>query len=131
MAEPRARERRVGRRVSGGFRLVLDPTQFGTLLQVRDLSMSGVSFCLTKPVEYMTRVQLVLWLPNAATPGESGEFDCAGVVVRCDPTENGQEGGLPAYDVAVFFTDMPDETDAALEQYVDAQPAVEDPADAP
>ena len=129
MVVPRARERRVGRRVEGAFRLDLDQAQFGTLLQTRNLSPSGVSFHITKPVEYMTRVQLVLWLPDEQNPGGSAEFDCAGVVVRCNPVSDSDAGGLPDYEVAIFFTDLPEETTLALERYVAAHPPAEEPAD--
>lgn len=121
MTASRPEERRGGRRVTGAFGVGLDETQFGSLLRVRDLSTSGVSFHMAKPVEEMTRVKLVLWLPAGAEPRTQAEFPCSGVVVRSEPGAATGPGDLTDYEVAVFFTDLPQPTIAAVEGYIAAQ----------
>jgi len=114
----------MARRVVGEFRLGFDQSDFGTLLKVRDLSPSGVCFHITKPVPYMTKVKLMLWLPDASKNGDQNEFPCSGVVVRSEPC-NGSNGSDPSeYEVAVFFTEMPRPTLAAVEAYVAVHPEI-------
>ena len=128
MSAGRTPERRDGLRVAGPFRLDVDDAAFGSVLRVRDLSHSGVSFHTTEPMREMTRVKLMLWLPEDAGSGAEAQFPCEGVVVRAARRAGGNPGGARDYEVAVFFTDLPAPTGTALAGYVAAQQGSTDPS---
>lgn len=128
MVHPTRRDRRLDARVRGGFRLELDSAQTGKLLQVCDLSASGVSFRITTRLPYMERVSCLLWLQDDDRPGQLGEHSCTGVVVRCDALEHADTGAEAGYEVALFFIDTPPGTLAAIAAHVAGAPGPDDPA---
>jgi hypothetical protein len=90
-------------------------------VQVKDISLNGLSFSINRPVEFMTRLEMTLAVPHLSDrDGRSrvpSKIQCEGAVVRCDPI--GGRGNR--YEVAVFFTNMDDEAREAIGEYVRTQ----------
>ncbi len=88
-------------------------------VRVRDISLSGVSFEVNSPIEFMTRLVMTLVFPaRAASVGHTAtpnSIQSEGVVVRCDPA---QEDNGNQYEVAVFFTHLDNAAKEAIENYV-------------
>jgi len=91
--------------------------------RIRDLSCSGISFLLPMRLHPMSRVQIALELPH----GQGADaFSIAGVVVRCDRLPGSQataeaEGGVAAYEAAIFFDELTDHARARLSRFVEGR----------
>lgn len=82
---------------------------------VDNISANGVLCHTVKPVPLMTRMRIALELPR---PWER-RVDAEGIVVRCDPDEQGDDN----FKVAILFTKLDDEDHAAIREYVDSDVA--------
>jgi hypothetical protein len=88
-------------------------------VQVKDISLSGISFRMERPIEFMTRLMMHMVFPNRSSPdGQSfmyGSIQCEGAVVRCAPVsdDNGNQ-----YEIAVFFTHLEEAARKAIQDYV-------------
>ena len=114
------KERRAQPRAKGTPRFTIDLKSKGPAVQVRDISLSGISFKAAGPIEFMTRLKMTLEFPADQTLKKStppGSIQCEGAVVRCDPIGNGNKG---AYEVAVFFTQLSDYAKKVIGEYVHA-----------
>ncbi len=88
-------------------------------VQVKDISLSGLSFRVGRPVEFMTRLAMTLFFP--AVPDQDGGSSSQGhtvrgegAVVRCEPVA----GRAGQHEVAVFFTCLDGEARKVIEEYV-------------
>lgn len=118
MAKPNV-ERRKQPRAKGAAGLKLGAAPHAAGVQVEDISLSGLSFRTSRPIEYMTRLMMTLMLPVHSDPPARPEAPtsvrCEGAVVRCEPVRGGDAG---QYEVAVFFTHLDDTAREAVEEYV-------------
>ena len=118
MAKP-VKERRKHLRAKGAEGLTVGVESHAPGVPVGDISLSGVSFTLDAPVEFMTRLMMTLVFPSEHASEQQASapagVQCEGAVVRCDPVRDGREG---RYDVAVFFTHLEDFAREAIEEYV-------------
>ena len=116
MAKPKE-ERRKQPRVKGAAGLVVGVEPQSSTIDIRDISISGVSFFVDTPIEFMTQLMMTLILPIAgASDNPDGRVQCEGAVVRCEPTsEDGDR-----YEVAVFFMHLDETIKATIEKYVQA-----------
>ena len=116
MAKPKE-ERRKQPRVKGAAGLMVGVESQSCTIDIRDISLSGVSFVTDTPIEFMTQLMMTLILPVAgASDSPDGRVQCEGAVVRCEPTsEDGDR-----YEVAVFFVHLDETTRATIEEYVKA-----------
>jgi hypothetical protein len=92
--------------------LLRDDAGPGVLNHVDNISANGVLCHTVKPVPLMTRMRIALELPR---PWER-RVDTEGIVVRCDPDEQGDDN----FKVAILFTRLDDEDHAAIREYVDS-----------
>lgn len=118
MAEPKVERRKQPRaRGADGLRLGAEPHAAG--VQVKDISLSGLSFRASRPIEFMTRLMMTLMLPDysdqTGRPESPTSVQCEGAVVRCEPAHGGNGN---QYEVAVFFTHLDDTVKEVVEQYV-------------
>ncbi|MFP4501093.1 MAG: PilZ domain-containing protein [Candidatus Hydrogenedentota bacterium] len=81
------------------------------LNHVDNISANGVLCHTVKPLSLMTRMRIVIDLPQPADTRVNAE----GVVVRCDPDENGNEH----FKVAILFTKIADKDHDAIQQFVE------------
>jgi hypothetical protein len=112
------KERRAQPRAKGTPRFTVDLKPHGPAVQVRDISLSGISFRLSDPIEFMTRLIMTLEFPVETASKESTAPDsiqCEGAVVRCDPVDDGKKD---AFEVAVFFTQLGEQAKKVIREYV-------------
>lgn len=83
----------------------------GLLNHVDNISASGVLCHTVKPVPLMTKVSIVMELPKPIERRVEGE----GIVVRCDPHEQGDDH----FKVAILFSRLSDDDREAVEKFVE------------
>ena len=109
MASP-GRERRRAPRARAEFPLQIDTPSGAMPGKLRDVSENGLCCDFPEPLREMTQVAIDLRLP-----GRSKADKVVGAVVRCDKLRGVTP---PTYEVAVFFTELANETRAALRNHV-------------
>jgi hypothetical protein len=112
----KVKDRRRLPRVDGTFGAKIVASNTAIEATVKNVSMSGLLLHADKKVEEMTMVSMKLAMPSKAgnaTPSVS--FDLTGAVVRCQPIGKGK---AKKFELAVYFTDLPLETRAALDEFV-------------
>ena len=113
-------ERRANPRVSAVFDLHGAPSEGGVVarMQAADLSMGGLRCISTADFPEMTRLAVRLMLPiPGSSNGDTEPVDLCAVVVR--RSELSSSNGDPRYELALFFTDLDDETRDRLRRYLD------------
>ena len=109
-------ERRRYPRSRRGMPLVEDAAGPGILNHIDNISANGVLCHTIKPVALMTRLRIALDLPAPV----DHRIDAEGIVVRCDPDDQGDDH----FKVAILFTKIdPDEHDA-IRQFVEEDIAI-------
>ena len=113
-------ERRRYPRSRRGVSLMTDESGPGVLNHIDNISANGVLCHTIKPIPLMTRIVVALDLPK---PNER-RIDAEGVVVRCDPDEQGDDH----FKVAILFTKIDEDDHEAIGHFVehDLAGAVED-----
>jgi hypothetical protein len=104
-------ERRRYPRSRRQLTVIADTGGPGVLNHVDNISANGVLCHTVKPIPLMTRMQIGLDIP---TP-QDHRVDAEGIVVRCDPDEQGDDN----FKVAILFTKISDEDHEALRRFVD------------
>lgn len=90
-------------------------------LETINVSANGVYFSSPSYIAPLTRLEIVLLLPDSTHRKGSGtrEVSCEGVVVRTQPESPRDDA--TQYDIACFFTGISDSDRAHLEAYILAQ----------
>jgi len=83
----------------------------GVLNHVDNISANGVLCHTVKPLALMARIAIALDLP---VPG-GHRIDAEGIVVRCDPDEQGDDN----FRVAILFNKLSDTDRKALQEFVE------------
>jgi hypothetical protein len=83
----------------------------GILNHVDNISANGVLCHTIKPIPLMTRIAVALDLPRPL----NRRVDAEGVVVRCDPDEQGDDH----FRVAILFTRIDEDDHAAISDFVE------------
>ena len=83
----------------------------GVLNHVDNISANGILCHTIKPIPLMTRIAIALELPK---PIER-RLDAEGVVVRCDPHEQGDDHFI----VAILFTKIDEADHEAISEFVE------------
>jgi len=91
---------------------MIDHADPGVLNHIDDISANGVMCHTVKPVPLMTKVGIALDL------GKDGRIECAGIVVRCEPHEMGDDH----FRVAILYTDISDADRKAVIDFLDNDP---------
>jgi len=96
--------------------VVEDSAGPGILNHIDNISANGVLCHTVKPVALMTKLRIALDLPSPI----DHRIDAEGIVVRCDPDDQGDDH----FKVAILFTRIdPDEHDA-IRQFVEEDIAI-------
>ena len=113
-----AKERRKQPRVTGTHGFTVDLRSGAPAIQVKDISLSGISFRTNSPLEFMTRLMMTLVFPAKellTAQSNSVRIQCQGAVVRCDPMGKDEEN---SYEAAVFFTQLDEKARETIDEYV-------------
>ena len=79
---------------------------------VDNISGNGILCHTIKPIPLMTRMSIVLEIPKPLRR----RIECEGIVVRCDPHEQGDDH----FRVAILFTKIEDEDHQAIIDFVES-----------
>lgn len=83
---------------------------------VKNMSLSGLLLETDRPIREMTMLGMRLRLPAAPERRSPAyAFDLTGAVVRCERSRENED----RWELAVFLTEMPRETRAALKAFVE------------
>ena len=104
-------DRRRYPRSRRGFAGVEDRSGPGVLNHVDNISCSGVLCHTVKPIPEMTKMGVVLELPDPV----GRRIEAEGIVIRCVPDEQGDD----KFKVAILYTKVDDEDLDAIREYVD------------
>ncbi len=112
------KERRRYPRSRRGLPVLVDEAGPGVLNHVDNISANGVLCHTIKPVPLMTKMRIALDLP--APLGH--RIDAEGIVVRCDPDDQGDDH----FKIAILFTKIDPDEHEAIRQFVEEDISVED-----
>ncbi|MFP4173357.1 MAG: PilZ domain-containing protein [Candidatus Hydrogenedentota bacterium] len=109
--QSRSDERRRFPRSRRGFTAIEDRGEAATLNHVDNISANGVLCHTSEPIPLMTKMRMALDLPHPV----SKRVECEGIVVRCDPHEQGENH----YKVAILYTKVNEEDRRAIATFVE------------
>ncbi len=110
-------ERRKFPRVKDeGLAIKLRLDDFDSITHTMNISSSGVYCKLDKELPLMSRVRLILMIPDPAKEGTLKDLEVDGVVVRQHPVTI--DGVIKHYDVAIFFEDLSEKDKETIAVYV-------------
>ena len=81
-----------------------------------NISTNGIYFESPHYLSPLTKVRLELIVPDAEAPKKESPVSCDGVVVRVEPEK--KSPGVSRYNVAIFFTVVPDSSQKILDRYI-------------
>ena len=110
-------ERRIEPRiVDDAISLKLKEDEFDTITHTLNISASGVYCKLDRGIPLMSRVKLMLVVPNRSGGEASKQIEVSGVVVREHPVII--DGQVKHHDIAIFFDGLTERDKEAISQYV-------------
>jgi hypothetical protein len=111
------KERRKFPRVNDeGLSLKLRLDDFDSITHTMNISASGVYCKLDKEFPIMSRVKLMLMIPDPAKEGTIRDLEVDGVVVRQHPVTI--DGLIKHYDAAIFFEDLSEKDKEIIDDYI-------------
>lgn len=114
MAEQNFSEKRRDPRVENSLSIKLSSPQVDIVTETKNLSSSGVYCKVDRYLEPMTRLGIILLLPQRRNSRvTTRKVSCGGVVVR---TENIPDGA--GFNIAVFFNDISAKDSKVLADFV-------------
>lgn len=99
-----------------GISLKLRFDDFDSITHTTNISSSGVYCKLGKELPLMSRVKLMLMIPDPAKESTLKELEVNGVVVRQHPVTI--DGVVKHYDAAIFFEDLSEKDKEAIAGYI-------------
>ena len=110
------KEKRKAPRVKKALPLKLSDSGFDILTETTNISSSGAYCSVSKPLELMTKLNLVLLVPVGKNRSRTIEkINCSGVVVR---REEVTDNGKYPYRIAICFSDLTERDKKKLHSYV-------------
>jgi len=104
-------DRRRSPRIVTSLPLKLTDNEYDILTETKNISASGVYCSVDKPIEPMTKLNIIILVPQKKANKKSvKKINCMGVVVR---KEYVKTNGHHAYHIGIFFNDM-DERDRKI-----------------
>ncbi len=113
-----AEERRKFPRIKDeGLSLKVELGDFDTITHTLNISASGIYCKVDKEIPLMSRVKLILMVPDFTKDDASvRSIETSGVVVREHPVII--DGQTKHYDVAIFFEDLSQKNREIVENYI-------------
>jgi hypothetical protein len=110
-------ERRGAPRADKNVAMKLKLGELDTVIHALNISASGAYCKIDKEIPLMSRVKLVIMLPDMDKPGEpERKIEVTGVVVREHPVVI--DGKIKHFDLAIFFEDISQKDREAISGYV-------------
>lgn len=110
-------ERRGAPRADRDIAMKLRLGELDTAIHTLNISASGAYCKIDKEIPLMSRVKLVIMLPDPEKPEEpERKIEVTGVVVREHPVV--VDGRIKHFDLAIFFEDISQRDRDALARYV-------------
>lgn len=111
-------ERRRSPRIEdGGLSLKLNIDDFDTVTHTLNLSASGIYCKIDREIPLMSRVKLVLMIPDTAKDEKTiRNLALDGVVVREHPVII--DGQIKHYDAAIFFDNLSSKDSEIISEYI-------------
>lgn len=107
-------ERRSAKRVNASLAMEITLGDDSARTESLNVSANGVYFASPTFIPLLTRLRITLELPGG--DGGKSRVACDGVVVRTEPETERPDAG--EYQVACYFTDIPDPDRVRLEAYI-------------
>ena len=108
--------RRFQRLKDDGLSLKLKLDDFDSITHTLNISSSGVYCKLDKELPLMSRVKLILMIPDANKENALRDLEVSGIVVRQHPVTI--DGVIKHYDVAIFFEDLSAKDKDVIANYI-------------
>lgn len=109
-------ERREHSRIKRVLPLKLSHLECDILTETKDISVRGAYCSVDKPLEVMTKVDIVLLLPIKKNKSKTiRKINCGGVVVR---KEYVKDNGKHPYHVGIYFNDITERDKKNLRSYI-------------
>ena len=108
--------RRFPRLKDDGLSLKLRLDDFDSITHTLNISSSGVYCKLDKELPLMSRVKLILMIPDANKENALRDLEVSGIVVRQHPVTI--DGVIKHYDVAIFFEDLSAKDKDVIANYI-------------
>lgn len=110
-------EKRSYPRIEGNLALKLFSSDCDLVTETKNISCSGAYCAVNKNIEPMTKLDIVLLVPNGnkATQKNVKKINCKGVVVR---SEHVQDNGKQSYCIGIYFSEIKDPDRRALASYI-------------
>lgn len=110
------KEKRQCPRVEKILPIKLSVSDFDVLTETNNISASGAYFPVDRPLELMTKLNVVLLIPIKKNKSRVIEkINCIGVIVRCEIAE---ENVKHPYRAAMYFSDLSDRNRKILRNFV-------------
>lgn len=105
-----------------GLALKLNVGDFDTITHTLNISASGIYCKTSKEIPLMSRVRLILMIPDFSNDAKSiKSLEVDGVVVREHPVVI--DGEIKHYDVAIFFDTLSPKSREAISNYISRKKA--------
>jgi hypothetical protein len=112
-----SQERRKFPRVKDeGLSLKLKLDDFDSITHTMNISSSGVYCKLDKELPLMSRVKIMLMIPDLAEENTIKDLEVNGIVVRQHPVTI--DGIIKHYDIAIFFEDLSEKDKEIISGYI-------------
>ena len=105
------KERRKHPRSARGFEHVEDRSEEGLINRIENISCSGVLCHMKRPVPEMTKMSIMLDLPEPS----NCQIEAEGIVVRCVAEDQRGE----RFRVAILYTKVSEDAQQAIREYVE------------
>jgi len=108
------KEQRKSPRISRNLSVKFSDSEFDILTETTNISASGAYCPVTKPLDPMTKLSLVILLPLKKNKTVK-KISCTGVIVRC---ESSDDNSKYPYRVGIYFSDLKDKDRKTLSSYI-------------
>ncbi|MCF7907689.1 MAG: PilZ domain-containing protein [Candidatus Omnitrophica bacterium] len=110
------KERRKSTRINKVLSVKLSDSEFDILTETKNISATGAYCPVSKPLDLMTKLRLVLLIPIQKNRTKTiKKISCEGIVVRLETTKD--KGKYP-YRAGIFFNEINDQDKKSLLSYI-------------
>jgi c-di-GMP-binding flagellar brake protein YcgR len=112
-------ERRTYQRAKKQLTLKIADDTFDIITETVDISLTGTYCRVARLLPLMSKIEIVILVPDKSGSNETKKIKCQGVVVRTEPVIL-KDAEKAHYNVAIFFTDISSKDQKVIESYLDS-----------